>query len=201
MLQIIIQLMEGKFPRFSRWGIPLNFEGFCTVSLALAGFLKSRICHFPPGSFPSHCIKYLLNFGIFPNMLQIIIQLMEGKFPIVSWWVLPLNCEGFCTASLALAGFLKSRIRHFPPGIFPSSLYQIPSEFWYISKHVTDYYPTYGGKIPYCFLMGNTPQLWGVLHSFSWSVGVFEIPQLSFSPRIFPFSLGQILFQFQYVSH
>ena len=120
MLQIIIQLMEGKFPRFSRWVIPLNFEGFCTFSLALAGFLKSRICHCPPGSFPSHSIKYHLNFGIFPNMLLIIIQLMEGKYHIVSWWEIPLNCEGFCTVSLGLSVFLKSRNCHFPPGFSPS---------------------------------------------------------------------------------
>ena len=73
----------------------------------------------------------------------------------------------------------------FSPGIFPFSLYQIPSEFWHISQHVTDYYPTYGGKIPNSFLMGITPQLWGVLHSFSCSGGIFEIPHSSFPPRDF----------------
>ena len=106
MLQIIIQLMEGKFPMISRWVIPLNCAGFCKVSLALAGFLKSRLRHFLPVFFPYHCIKYCLNIGIFPNMLQIIIQPMEGIFSMSPRWVISLNCWGFCKVSLALAGFL-----------------------------------------------------------------------------------------------
>ena len=79
MLQIIIQLMEGKFLMASRWLIPLNCEGFCTVSFALAVFLRSGNFCFPLGFFPSHCIKYFFNYKMVPIKLKINIQLVKGK--------------------------------------------------------------------------------------------------------------------------